>query len=122
MKSLEREGFITAHEIAVRKGYDDLVPILEPKPHHIIPGNSLQTLEGNVHSLMQSLAGDKVSQSYCFPSHHAREYYSRHYPDPKTRHPSPSTISHDGDGHSDSFPMDSHPHHVRSKFPLSLSS
>lgn len=62
MKSLEREGLITAHEIAVRKGYNDLVPILEPKLYHIIPSSSLEKLEANVHNLMQNLAGDKVSK------------------------------------------------------------
>lgn len=64
MKSLKREGFITAHEIAVCKGYNDLVSILEPKAYHIIPSSSLEKLETNVHSLMQKLAGDKVFYSY----------------------------------------------------------
>lgn len=53
---------MTAHEIAVRKGYNDLVPILEPKLYHIIPSSSLEKLETNVHNLMQNLAGDKVSK------------------------------------------------------------
>lgn len=60
MKSLEREGFITAYEIAVREGYNDLVAILEPKLYHIIPSDSLSKLEDMVHSLMRNLAGDKV--------------------------------------------------------------
>lgn len=62
MKSLKREGLITAHGIAVRKGYNDLIPILKPNLYHIIPSNSLSKLENDVHNLMQKLAGDKVSK------------------------------------------------------------
>lgn len=66
MKSLKKDGFVTAHDIALRKGYDDLIPILKPKPHHIIPSNSLEKLEKNVHNLMQGLARDKVSNPTIF--------------------------------------------------------
>lgn len=62
MKSLEREEFVTAHAIAVTKGHEDLIPILEPKPYHIISEPTLEKLERNVHNLMRTLAGDKVYQ------------------------------------------------------------
>lgn len=75
MKSLQRERFVTAHEIAVRKGYKDLVHILEPKFHHIIPSTSLDKLESKVHHLMLDLAGDKVIPiSYSPPPYSRREY------------------------------------------------
>lgn len=122
MKSLEREGFITAHEIAVRKGHTNLVPILEPKLYHIISSDSLEKLEKKVHTLMQSLVGDKVS-TITIPLYNFSRKYLTHplSVDYKARYPSPSVISHDGDGHSESFPMGSNPYHVWSEFPLPLS-
>lgn len=120
MKSLKREGFTTAHEIAVCKGYNDLVPILEPKSYHIIPSSSLEKLETSVHNLMQKLAGDKVFYSYPIFQENLK-YLLTHYSFPpldyETRNSTPSVISHDGDGHSESFLVGSHPNHVRSEFP-----
>ena len=63
LKSDKREGNLTAKEVAIRRGNESIVPILEPKIHHPIVAATLEKLELNLHGLMMSLAGSYVSQA-----------------------------------------------------------
>lgn len=60
MRSLEREGYVTAQDIARGKGYDKLARLLEPRIHHPIPRDILEKLERRVHDLMRTVAGTLV--------------------------------------------------------------
>lgn len=61
MKSHRRENFVTARDIALRRGYERLIGILEPNTHHNIAADKLDRLEVHLHDLMRSLAGRFVS-------------------------------------------------------------
>ena len=60
MKSLKREGFVTAQDIAVEKGLNDIASLLAPCVYHRITRETLATLESRVHRLMQELARENV--------------------------------------------------------------
>ena len=67
-----REGFVTAQDIAARRGHESLIAILEPKMHHNIAADKLEKLESHLHHMMRRLAGTFVSFScspcvYCSP-------------------------------------------------------
>lgn len=68
IKSLRRERFVTAYEIAKAKGYEDLIPILEPRIHHSVPDDTLVKLEQHVHDLLRRLEGNKVGSLTSVPS------------------------------------------------------
>lgn len=68
IKSLRRERFVTAYEIAKDKGYEDLIPILEPRIHHSVPEDTLEKLEQHVHDLLRRLEGNKVGSLKSVPN------------------------------------------------------
>lgn len=68
IKSMQRERFVTAYEIAKAKGYEDLIPILEPRIHHPVPDDTLVKLEQQVHDLLRRLEGNKVGSLTSVPS------------------------------------------------------
>jgi hypothetical protein len=61
MKSQRRENFVTARDVAVRRGHEGLIGILEPKIHYKIAADELDRLEIHLHDLMRRLAGRFVS-------------------------------------------------------------
>ena len=61
MKSHRRENFVTARDVALRRGYERLISILEPNIHHNIAADKLDRLEVYLHDLMRRLAGRFVS-------------------------------------------------------------
>lgn len=63
LKSDKREGYLAAKEVAIRRGNESIVSILEPKIHHPIAAATLEKLESNLHDLMMRFAGSYVSQT-----------------------------------------------------------
>ena len=63
MKSLEREGFVTAQDVAHKKGYAELALLLEPKICHPVAKDILEKLESRLHHLMKTVAGKMVVDS-----------------------------------------------------------
>lgn len=68
IKSLRRERSVTAYEIAKAKGYEGLLPILEPRIYHSFPDDTLEKLEQHVHDLLRRLEGNKVGSLMSVPS------------------------------------------------------
>lgn len=60
MKTSEKEGSLTAKDIAARRGCQSLISLLEPSIHHHIAAERLVRLEARVHNLMRRLAGAQV--------------------------------------------------------------
>lgn len=67
MRSLEREGYVTAQDIARNRGYDQLALLLEPRIHHPIPREILEKLELRVHDVMRTVVGTSVRATLVFP-------------------------------------------------------
>ena len=60
MRSLERDGYVTAQDIARKRGYNQLALLLEPRIHHSIHRDILEKLELGVHDVMKTVAGTLV--------------------------------------------------------------
>ena len=129
IKSLRRERFVTAYEIAKAKGYEDLISILEPRIHHSVPEDTLVKLEQQVHDLLRRLEGNKVGSLTSVPSLrnfsqlvlplrlypnlwrvHTRSKI--HLPDRPARRPPPPTFRNDRNVYVRPLPLGTDPYNV----------